>query len=183
MKERVVSKTKYIEHVIRTINSLNREVIKLPLGGQVLPYFKDIRGVWRVVLVSQYRVSLRTKTIEGAGGIIDKGEIVQKALARELYEETEIRVEPKTIIIVLNEYALTSLLDTSVFGGIVKINASMVKNKEKRDSGNGERTQVEIFNLKDLLKKREEKAIKIDLITSRLIDEVAKIVGLLVKKY
>jgi len=34
-----------------------------------------------------------------------------------------------------------------------------------------------------LLKKREEGVIKIDLMTSRLLDEIAKAVGLLVKKY
>ncbi len=182
MKERVISKTKYIEHVVRTVNGFNREVIKLPPGGQIMPYFKDSQGAWRVVLVSQYRISLRDKTIEGAGGRIDKNETIKKALARELHEETGIIVKPKAIIIVFNEYVLTSLLDTNVFGGIVKINANVVKNKKKRDSGNGEQTQVEIFNLMDLIKKREKSAIKIDLMTSRLIDEVAKAVGLLVKK-
>lgn len=183
MKERVISKTKYVKHVVRTIAGFNREVIKLSSGGQIVPYFKDKSDKWKVVLVSQYRIALDAKTVEGAGGRVDKGETAKKALARELYEETEIRVESRAIKIVFNEYILTSLLDASVFGGIVKINANMVKNKKKRDSGNGERTQVEIFNLKNLLKKREAKLITLDLMTSRLIDEVAKTVGLLVKKY
>ena len=70
-----------------------------------------------------------------------------------------------------------------MFGGIVRIKANMVKNKKKRDSGNGEHTQVEIFDLKDLLRNREAVIIKIDFMTSRLLDEVAKATGLLIKKY
>ena len=182
-KEKIISKTKYVEHVVRTVDGFNREVIKLPPGGQVLPYFKGTFGNWKVVLVSQFRISLEVKTIEGAGGRIDKGEAVEKALARELNEEAGIRVKPKAVTIVFNEYILTSLLNASAFGGIVKINAKMVENKKKRDSGNGEHTQVEVFDLKDLLRKREAGTIKIDLMTSRLFDEVAKAVGLLVKKY
>lgn len=182
-KEKIISKTKYVEHVTRTVAGYSREVIKLPIGGQVLPYFKDIKGVWHVVLVSQYRIALKKKTLEAAGGRIDKGEAVQKALARELNEETGINAKPQAVTIIFNEYALTSLLNTSVFGGIIRISANMVKNKKKQNSGNGERTQVEIFNLKDLLKKREKGTIKIDLLTSRLLDGVAKAVGLLVKKY
>ena len=195
IKEELVSKNRYVEHVIRTAISFKRKdrrlkpvkikrtVIKLPPGGQVLPYFKDTFGKWKVVLVSQYRISLEVKTIEGAGGRIDKGETEEKALARELNEETGIKVEPKAITIVFNEYILTSLLNASAFGGIVRIKDSMVKNKNKRDSGNGELTQVEIFDLKDLLRKREARAIKIDFMTSRLLDEVAKVTKLLVKKY
>ena len=183
MKEKIISKTKHVEHVVRTADSFNREVIKLPLGGQVLPYFKDAQGAWQAVLVSQYRMALKKKTFEASGGRIDKGETPREALSRELKEETGLYVKPQSIKIVLEEYPIPSLVDTRVFGGIVKINARMVKNKKKRDSGNGERTQVEIFNLKDLIGKREAGTIKIDLMTSRLIDEVAKTAGLLVKKY
>lgn len=183
VKEKIISKTKYVEHVMRMVNGYDREVIKLPTGGQVMPYFKGAKGLWHIVLVSQYRISLGIRTIEGPGGRIDKGENVKKAMARELYEETGIRVMPQAIAIIFNEHILTSLLDAGIFGGIVKIKADMVKNKENHDSGNGEQTLVEIVNLKDFLKKRREKKIKIDLMTSRLVDEVAKNVGLLVEKY
>ncbi len=183
IKEKIISKTKYVEHVVRTVDGFNREVVKLPPGGQVLPYFKDTSGKWKIVLVSQYRISLERKTIEGAGGGIDKDEYVPKALARELNEEAGIKVKSQDITMVFSEYILTSLLNATMFGGIVRINAHMVKNKNKRNSGNGERTQVEIFDLKDLLRKREAGAIKIDLMTSRLIDEVAKATGLLIRKY
>lgn len=183
VKEKIISKTKYVEHVVRIADGYDREVIKLPAGGQIMPYFKDARGLWHIVLVSQYRISLGYKTIEGPGGRIDKSETAKKAMARELYEETGIKVMPRSIAIIFNEHILTSLLNAGIFGGIVKIKAGMVKNKENHDSGNGEQTVVVITNLKNFLKKRREGKIKIDLITSRLVDEVAKNVGLLVEKY
>lgn len=170
---------------MRTVAGFNNNssVIKLPNGGQVIPYFKDSSGNWKVVMIIQYRIPVKTETIEGAGGRIGKNEAIQKALARELNEETGIKLNPRTIKIVFNEYVAPSLLDASMFGGISRINTDMVKNKNRMDSGKNERTQVEIFDLKNLLKKREAGAIKIDLMTSRLLDEMAKAVGLLVKKY
>ena len=183
IEEKIISKTKHVEHVLRTAVGCNSEVIKLPLGGQVMPYFKDAKNVWHAVLINQYRIALKKNTLEAAGGIIDKGETPQEALSRELKEETGIKLNPLAITIVFNEYAAPSLLDASMFGGISKINADMVINKNRMVSGKNERTQVEIFDLKNLLKKREEGVIKIDLMTSRLLDEIAKAVGLLVKKY
>ena len=195
VKDKIISKTKYLEHVMRTVTGFNKigkmlnprkidsSVIKLPHGGQVIPYFMDSLGKWRVVMVKQYRIPIKNETIEGAGGRIGKNEAIQKALARELNEETGIKLNPLAITIVFNEYVAPSLLDASMFGGISKINADMVINKNRMVSGKNERTQVEIFDLKNLLKKREEGVIKIDLMTSRLLDEIAKTVGLLVKKY
>lgn len=195
VEERIISKTKYLKHVIRTVANfrdngetsglikINSSVIKLPSGGQIIPYFRNSSGKWKVVMVNQYRVPIKTETIEGAGGRINKGEAVKKAMARELSEETGIKIKPEIITIVFNEYALPSLVDASVFGGVVRINAHMVVDKKKQNSGNGERTQVRIFDLINFLRKRDKKTIKIDLFTSRLIDEIAKVVGLLVKKY
>ena len=183
IKEKIISKTKYVEHIIRTAAGYSREVIKLPLGGQVLPYFKDNRNAWRVVLVNQYRPAVLKKTIEAAGGQLDY-EPAETALSRELLEETGIKVNPESIKIVINEYTHPSILNTCSTGGIVKINQRMVKNKRKAGNNHeNEQTQVEIFDLIKLIKKREANLITLDLITSRLIDEVAKTVGLLVKKY
>ena len=184
IKEKIISKTKHMEHVLRTTVGCNSEVIKLPLGGQVMPYFKDAKGVWNVVLVNQYRIALKKNTLEAAGGIIDKGETPQEALSRELKEETGIRVKPKSIRIVFEEYPMSSIVDAIVFGGIVEIKTGTVKNKKIADDNHErENTRVKIFKLTDLIKKRLAKTLKIDLMTSRLIDEVAKAVGLLVKKY
>lgn len=158
--------------------------VNLPPGGHILPYFKDSRGRWKVVLVNQYREAVGKKTIEAPGGRIENREKTKTALSRELKEETGIKVNPKLINIVFYEYLHPPVLNISVFGALVKISQKMVKNKNKKGNANeNESTQVELYDLANLLKKREAGKIKIDLMTSRLLDEIAKAVGLLVKKY
>lgn len=194
-KDSLISKTKFVHHVLRTTPILSRdgnfrrirmvknEVIMLPSGGQVLPYFEDSEKKWKIVLVSQYRPAIKNMTVEGAGGILD-GKAPQKALARELKEETGVRVNPRSIKIVLNEYAHPSILSASVFGGIVEIKAHMVTDKKiAGKKSENERTRVEICDFLHMLKEREKGLTKVDLLTSRLLDEVAKATGLLVKKY
>ncbi len=193
--DKTVSKTKYVNHVFRRVTGfvrtentaepveMNTEVIILPDGGQIIPYFKDKKGRWKIVLVSQYRPAIKGKTIEGAGGRLDD-ESAEIALARELEEETGIKVKPNLIKMVSHEYSGPSIISASVFGGIIKINAHAVKNKKNAGKkSENEWTQVEVFDLIDILKKHEDNKIMLDLLTSRLIDEVAKAVGLLVKKY
>lgn len=189
-----LSKTRFVHHVVRVTPWLRRkarlkilrmvrnEVIILPPGGQVMPYFKDSSG-WKVVLVRQYRPAVKNTTIEGAGGRLEN-ETAQVALSRELKEETKIKVVPELINIVFEEFTHPSILSASVFGGIVEITKDMVE--DKTNAGNGhenEKTQVEIFELIDLLKRRDRAQIKVDLLTSRLLDEVAKVTGFLLKTY
>lgn len=190
-----VSKTKYVNHVFRRVTGfrkkgattepieINTEVIILPGGGLVLPYFKNNNGKWKIVLVSQFRPAVKTKTLEAPGGRLDS-ESPAIALSRELAEETGIKVKPQSITIVVNEYTHPSILNTQNIGGIVKIKSGMVKNKKMAGNDHeNEWTQVEVFNLIEILKKRDGGLIMLDLMTSRLLDEVAKTVGLLVKKY
>lgn len=190
--DRTLLTTKYIKLVFRRVRfneknakpfEINADVIILPLGGLILPYFKDSKGKWKIVLVSQYRPAVKKTTIEAPGGRLDS-EPVGIALSRELEEETGIKVKPQSIKIVVKEYSNTSIINTYILGGIVRINQSMVKNKKNagKESEN-ERTRVEIFDLIEILKKRESSLIIFDLLTSRLIDEIAKITGLLIKKY
>lgn len=195
VRDKSVSKTKYVNHVLRRVTGLKRknaatepiktntEVIILSGGGLILPYFNNSRGEWKIVLVSQYRPAVLKKTLEAAGGRLDN-QPPKIALSRELLEETGIKVKPQSIKITVNEYTHPSILSTCFIGGIVRINRRMVKNKKK--AGNefeNERTQVEVFDLIEILKNRDNGLIMLDLMTSRLIDEVAKAVGLLIKKY
>lgn len=195
IKDKVLSKTKFVNHVSRNVTGLIKngaimkpfemtvDVIILPDGGQVVPYFKDFKGRWKIVLVSQYRAAIKKKTIEGAGGRLGR-ETALAAFSRELEEEAGIKVKPSLMRIVLHEYGNPSITSGAVSGGIVEINAGAVKNKKRAGKkSENEWTQVEIFDLVDILRKRENGKIMIDLLTSRLLDEVAKAVGLLVKKY
>lgn len=194
-KDQLISKTRFVHHVLRVtpwfkkngklglITIVRNEVVMLPLGGQVLPYFKDTYGRWKIVSVKQYRPAIKKETFEGPGGRLD-GEKPSVALSRELEEETGIKVSPASIRIVFEEYTHPSILSASVFGGIVEVKENMVENK--RNAGKPsekEQTEVEVFDLLDFLTQREKKSIKIDLLTSRLVDEVAKAVGLLEKRY
>ena len=195
ISDKMLSKTKYVNHVFRQVTGfikigntaesveINTEVIILPDGGQIIPYFKGGKGRWKIVLVSQYRPAVKEKTIEGAGGRLD-GESPEIALSRELEEETRIKVDPRAIQMAFREYSNPSIVSSDVYGGIIKISAKIVKNKKwagKRSEN--ERTRIEIFDLVEILNKRENGKIMIDLATSHLIDYVAKAVGLLVKKY
>lgn len=195
IKDRVISKTKFVTHILRNVSGfrkigtkimpvkMNTEVIILPDGGQVIPYFKDRKGKWKIVLVSQYRAAVKEKTIEGAGGRSDD-EIVKVALSRELKEEVGVKIMPSSLRIVFREYIHPPITNAVVYGGIVKIYPMMVVNKKMAGMKNeNEWTQVEIFDLIEILRKRDNGLMVLDLLTSRLIDEVAKAVGLLVKKY
>lgn len=194
IQEKVISKTEFLAHVIRKVkvlrergeclssDDLEREVIKLPRAGQILPYFKDPGdNRWKVVLVSQYRIAVRSETLEAPGGIFDKGEAPEEALARELKEETGIKVGSNTIQIVLYENPLISLLDSALFGGIVKVGSKSAKSGKKSGlDTETEWTRVEVLDLVSLLKKPEK---IMDMMTARLLNEVAKETGLLTKNY
>ena len=193
--DKSVSKTLHVNHVFRHVTGyknndtgtepieMNVEIIILSGGGLVLPYFKNSRGKWNIVLVTQFRPAVRKITLEAAGGRLDR-EPAKIALARELLEETGIKVKSQSIKIVVNEYTHPSILSSCNIGGIVKINQRMVKNKRKAGKEcEDEWTQVEVLDLIGLMKKRDLNLITLDLMTSRLLDEVAKATGLLIKKY
>lgn len=193
IQDRSVSKTEHVNHVFRRVIfpksntiepiEMNTQVIILSGGGLVLPYFKDRHQKWKIVLVKQFRPAVKKITVEAPGGRLDS-DPPEIALSRELLEETGIEVVPGSIDIVVAEYTHPSILSTLHIGGIVMISQNMVKNKKMAGNGyENEWTQVEVFDLVEILRKRKDKLIMIDLMTSRLIDEVAKTVGLLVKNY
>lgn len=195
IEDRPLSQTKYVSHVHRKVTffqkkgktvkpvGMNLSVIILSGGGLVLPYFKNRRGKWKIVLVSQFRPAVKAITLEAPGGRLDS-QSPNVALARELLEEAGIKVSPYSIVMVVSEYTHPSILNTVNIGGIVEIKANMVKNKKMAGNGyENEWTEVKIFDLVEVMKKRQSKIIMLDLMTSRLIDEIAKTVDLLAKNY
>ncbi len=195
IQDRIISRTKYVKYVRRRVAffqnekarvktfETNTSVIMLANGGLVLPYFKNGRGRWKIVLVSQFRPAVKTVIVEAPGGMLDS-EPPDSALTRELSEETGIKIKSRSVAIVASEYIHPSILSNIIVGGIVEIKANMVKNKKTAGINcENEWTRVEVFDLVEIMKKRDAHAIMLDLMTSRLIDEVAKVTKLLVKKY
>ncbi len=161
-------------------------------GCVVVPYFHDpFDNRWKIVMVKQFRVAVESETIEPAGGRISEDPLIcfskdlaKNAMAREMEEEIGLVVHPSKIKIVLVEWILNSLLNNTFFGGIVQINSEDIP----EDGIRGEWGLCEysincIFDLTDILKDRDDGRKKFDLISSRMLDEVAKEVGILKISY
>lgn len=159
---------------------ISRGVVQARPGANVLPYFSH-KGSCFVVLVEQFRLAVGRVTFEAPGGVVEGD--VKRSMARELREETGIKVNPRDIEIKFREYYLASLLCGSAWGGIVGVRESQLPGYSPalEDGCTNEYTNV---HYAPLLKVQELKSqfsgkVKFDLWTSRLLDEVAKKVGLL----
>lgn len=160
-----------------------RGVIETPDGAVVLPYFKTKDG-WQIAMVEQFRISIPAKTTEAVGGEVDFAD-PQSSMSKELEEEIHISLAPKRIKVVFREYGQPSMFAACMWGGIVEINENEIP-RELILGGEwqfGEYTVLVIKSLSKMLKARDAGQIVCDLYTSRLLDEVAKKVGLLEKKY
>jgi len=170
--------------------TVSRGVIKAGDGANVLPYFWD--NGWKVVMVRQARVAPCVVTIEPPGGKIDyrdfededgftmpQEHVVKSSMAKELKEEVGIIVQPEKIILVFAEHYLPPLLEGVAWGGVVEINKSdLPASKMSRHLGQ-EHTEIAIFGFQDLIEKKENEwrdSPVFDLWTSRLLDEVGKII-------
>lgn len=171
-----------IRHVSR------RGVILTPNGAQVLPYFWNGKE-WKVVMVEQFRIAVPGKTLEGPGGQVDWPD-VPRCMAEEIKEETGIVVDPSRIEIVFCEYMWSSMTSARAWGGIVEISKADIPEKVLwGEFMRGEYMAVVVWPLAEILRLRDQKLTSasygdgLDLWTSRLLDEVAKKTGLLVRNY
>lgn len=78
--------------------TVRKDVCELPNGKMMPAYYVIEYPTWatvfavtkdrKVVMVKQYRHGLGVISIETPGGVVEEGEDIQKAIARELKEET-----------------------------------------------------------------------------------------------
>lgn len=159
-----------------------RGVITAPDGAQVLPYFR-CGGKWHVVMIDQFRIAVSSQTIECPGGEVDLND-VQAVMAKELREEAKINVDPRRIKVVFCELIQPSTMNAWAYGGIVKLEPAEVQNQAIGGEWQfGEFTAVAAKPLIEMLRLRDSGKHNLDLWGSRLLDEVAKEVGLLKKCY
>lgn len=170
--------------------TVSRGVIKAGDGANVLPYFWD--DGWKVVMVRQARVAPCVVTTEPPGGKIDYHEfededgftmpqehVVKSSMAKELKEEAGITVQPEKIRLVFAEYYLPQLLEGVAWGGVVEINKSDLPAGLMTRHLGQEHTEMAVFDFGDLIVKKENAWRDFpvfDLWTSRLVDEVGKII-------
>lgn len=160
-----------------------RDSISAADGAEVMPYFLS-HDRWHVIMVEQFRIAVPGQTLEAAGGEVDGADILA-SMARELEEEARIRIEPERIKVVFSELAHPSILNARMYGGIVELQEHEVP-EELTVGGEhqfGEYTVLVVLPLIELLRQRDSRSHNLDVLASRLLDEVAKDVGLLVKNY
>ena len=150
-------------------------IINTPGGASVLPYFRGTDKNWYVLMVEQFRPAIDSVTLEAAGGMVTRGMKVKQVMAKELFEEAGIRVNPKSIEMVFKEYCLPQLINSFAWGGIIEIKEYQLPNSLRHGVlKEGEYTVVSVLQLSRLLEERKSRKIKLDLWTSRLIDEVVR---------
>ena len=164
-----------------------RAVVNAPDGAEVLCYFWR-NNEWHIIVVEQFRIAILKQTVEAPGGEVDTTSdilSIKRIMARELQEEANIHIDnPDAIEVVFSEQALPSLLSGTLWGGILEVNESQLPvDHIAGEWGEGEYTVIKTMPLVELLKKRDQMEIEIDLWLSRLLDEVAKKTGLLLRNY
>jgi len=142
------SKRQFVRHVLETGPAVS-----------ILPYFYDkAKKDWYVVLVRQYRPAVDAMCLEAPGGLTQEGKNLKKEMARELLEESGIKVKPIDIKIVGKQHLAASFCDQVVHLGIVNLKISDSKElAHLRENNHGvaherEFTEVVVMSISRILK-------------------------------
>ncbi len=139
--------------------SLVRHVLETGPAVSVLPYFYDEQAKeWNVVLVRQYRPAVDAVCLEAPGGLTHEGSDLKQEMARELQEESGIKIPSKTIKVIGTQHLANSFCDQVVHLGIVKLPPKVIdqlRRKEKIHNGvvsEREFTEVAVIPLKNAVR-------------------------------
>jgi 8-oxo-dGTP pyrophosphatase MutT (NUDIX family) len=137
-----------------------RHVFETGPAVSVLPYFYDkAKKEWFVVLVKQYRPAVDAVCLEPTGGLTKKGANLKKEMARELFEEAGIRVNPSKIKIIGKQHLATSFCDQLIHLGIIDLgfhDSKYFLNTNKKNHGlinEKEFTEVILVSISSALNK------------------------------
>lgn len=168
--------TKALIKIGENSKMVTRGVVEGPDGANVLPYFIE-DGKCYIILVAQFRHAVESVTWEAPGGVIGPMGITE-SMAKELEEEAGIKVRPENIQVIFKEYLLPSLTSAFGWGGIVRINRADIPSERLRGVPcEGEFTLLIITPLAELIIAVQGQLIILDLWTSRLINELTRMVG------
>lgn len=114
-----------------------RHVLETGPAVSILPYFYDrYKKDWYVVLVRQYRPAVNAMCLEAPGGLTQEGKNLKTEMARELLEESGIKVKPAEIKVIGKQHLAASFCDQVVHLGIVELKISDLRDIAHLQNGN-----------------------------------------------
>ncbi len=182
----ITNNKEWTYHSSRGVGFLNDGVV-------VIPYFKR-EEIWYVCLVEQYRIAIDSQTLEMVGGIANDDPNIlscgsaiqaQRAMARELQEEMGIDVDYREIDIVLTEHFSNSFSQAMYIGGLIEIQEYQTPKIDGvyGEFEHGEYTVAVVRDFLSVLYEKDALPGHFDLITSRMLTELAIKTGYLTKNY
>ena len=98
----------------------------------IVPFLKNEKGEWQVVLVEQHRIPIFSREIDFPAGLIDANETIEEAATRELKEETGLDVKDIWKISPI-AYSSAGLTDESIVYVFVEATGTISNKNQDKD--------------------------------------------------